>query len=208
MQLLLQISSAQGPVECCKAVALAFAQLEQEAHSLKVKLELLEASDGPAAGTYRSILLLLEGENAAALAHRWCGTIQWICASTFRPRHKRKNWFIGVTSFPVDALPDFKLSEITFDTMRASGPGGQHVNKTESAVRATHMSTGISVKVQNGRSQHANKNMAILLLRHKLEEQKHTLLDQQRMERWQQHYQLERGNSVRTFTGEKFKPTD
>ncbi|MGL4668354.1 MAG: peptide chain release factor-like protein, partial [Saezia sp.] len=95
-------------------------------------------------------------------------------------------------------------NEVAFETMRSSGPGGQHVNKTESAVRATHLPTGISVKVQTGRSQHANKNMAFLLLRHKLDEHKNTQLDQQKTERWMQHYQLERGNPVRTFTGDKF----
>ena len=208
MQMLLQISAAQGPVECCKAVALAFTQLEQETQLFNVRLELIEISDGHVTETYRSILLLLNGENAATLAHRWCGTVQWICASPFRPKHKRKNWFIGIMAFPVDTLPDFSADEVTFDTMRASGPGGQHINKTESAVRATHVPTGINVKVQTGRSQHANKSMAVLLLKHKLEEQKHTQLDHQRMERWQQHYQLERGSPVRTFTGEKFKPTD
>jgi len=206
MQLLLQISAAQGPVECCKAVAYAFKQLGEEAKQTNLKLELLETTEGPSPGTLRSVLLSLEGEKAETLAQRWRGTVQWVCPSAFRSGHKRKNWFIGVTAFPVDTLPDFGIHEVQFDTMRSSGPGGQHVNKTESAVRATHVPTGISVKVQTGRSQHANKAMALLLLRHKLEEQKAAQMDQQRTERWLQHYQLERGNPVRTFVGEKFKP--
>ncbi|WP_309600187.1 peptide chain release factor-like protein, partial [Klebsiella pneumoniae] len=62
--------------------------------------------------------------------------------------------------------------EIRFETLRASGPGGQHVNKTDSAVRATHLASGISVKVQSERSQHANKRLARLLIAWKLEQQR------------------------------------
>lgn len=205
-QILIQISAAQGPVECCRAVAHAFVCLQDEAIQAKLSVEILEVVNGPLLNTYRSVLLCLQGEQVKELARRWSGTIQWICPSSIRSGHKRKNWFIGVTSFSAEDSPDFHADDIVFETMRSSGPGGQHVNKTESAVRATHLSTGISVKVQTGRSQHANKNTAVLLLKHKLKEQKDVQNNQQRTQRWLQHYQLERGNPVLTFVGKTFKP--
>lgn len=205
-QILIQISAAHGPVECCKAVAHAFSCLQDEAIQAKLSVNILEVVNGPSLNTYRSVLLCLQGEQVKELARRWSGTVQWICPSGIRSGHKRKNWFIGVTSFSAEDSSDFHAGDIVFETMRSSGSGGQHVNKTESAVRAIHLPTGISVKVQSERSQHANKNTALLLLKHKLQKQKEIKISQQRNQRWLQHYQLERGNPVLTFVGEGFKP--
>lgn len=73
-----------------------------------------------------------------------------------------KNWYVGIGRFSADE--HIQSDEIRFETLRSSGPGGQHVNKTDSAVRATHLASGISVKVQSERSQHANKRLARLLI--------------------------------------------
>lgn len=203
--LLIQISAAKGPVECCRAVSLALVAFEIDAFNSQVKVTLLETIPGPRPNTLRSALIFIEGKQVNVLAQKWSGSVQWINPSTFRLGHKRKNWFIGVTAFTENVLPSFDLNDVKFETMRSSGPGGQHVNKTESAVRATHLPSGISVRVETERSQHANKNMAVLLLKHKLEEQEKQHNDQQRNERWLKHYQLERGNPVLTFIGESFK---
>lgn len=164
--ILLQLSSAQGPAECELAVLKGLACLQRESALAGVRVEVLEQEDGEHPGTLRSALVSLVGDAEAAVAQRWEGTIQWTCPSPYRPRHARKNWFFGVArcAAPAATLP----SEIRFETARASGPGGQHVNKTESAVRAIHVATGISVRVQTERSQHANKRLAVLLLAHKL----------------------------------------
>ncbi|WP_210418670.1 peptide chain release factor-like protein [Aliikangiella coralliicola] len=95
-------------------------------------------------------------------------------------------------------------SDIQFETCRASGPGGQHVNKTNSAVRATHGATGISVKVQSQRSQHANKRLARTLIQHKLDCQEREKLSAQRNSQNQSHWRVERGNPIKVFKGEKF----
>lgn len=200
---LLQLSCAQGPDECCLAVGKALTRLMEEAAAYKVALTVVESEPGRYADTYRSVLLSLDGENAQALSARWCGTLQWICRSPWRTHHARKNWFIGVAQFaPENRLLD---SEIRFETLRASGPGGQHVNKTDSAVRATHIASGISVKVQSERSQHANKRLAMLLIAHRLEQ----ALDDERAAlksaRRLFHHQIERGNPKRTFKGSAFK---
>ncbi|HWV03220.1 MULTISPECIES: peptide chain release factor H [Ralstonia] len=203
---LLQLSSAQGPAECELAVVKALARLQREAAAAGVQLELLEQEDGERAGTLRSALISLEGDSENAVARAWEGTIQWTCPSPYRPRHARKNWFLGVArcAAPSETLP----SEIRFETTRSSGPGGQHVNKTESAVRATHIATGISVKVQTERSQHANKRLAVLLLAHKLADDDAAADATRRAQRRALHHHVERGNPHRVFKGERFEPTD
>ncbi|CAB3721333.1 Peptide chain release factor RF1 [Achromobacter deleyi] len=199
---LLQLSAAHGPDECCLAVAKALACLLREARGLGIDVDMLESEAGARAGTYRSVLLSLDGAGAEGLAADWEGSIQWICASPYRPGHARKNWFIGALRCE---MPTSQLSsEIRFETTRSSGPGGQHVNKTESAVRATHVATGITVKVQTERSQHANKRIATLLIAHRLANLAQALQAAQRAERRQFHHQVERGGPRRVFKGENF----
>jgi peptide chain release factor len=199
---LLQLSAAYGPAECCLAVVKAFARLQYEAKQMQVKVEIVEQE--PAKHGLHSVLVTLEGAQAKALSDRWQGTIQWICPSPYRPKHKRKNWFIGASCF--DPIVQQQPDEIVFETMRASGAGGQHINKTESAVRATHVASGISVKVQTERSQHANKKLAVLLLQHKLAQQAQQLQAKRKAAQNKHHHQIARGNPVRIFTQLDFKP--
>lgn len=202
--ILLQLSSAQGPDECCLAVSKALARLADEAAAAGVTLNHVEEEQGRITGTLRSALVSLTGEQAQALAKRWSGTLQWSCESPYRPRHGRKNWFIGAAIFaPLSEVPE---SDIRFEALRASGPGGQHVNKTDSAIRATHVASGISVKVQSERSQHANKKLAKLLIAHRLHEQQEAQSAGQKAQRRLFHHQIERGNPQRCFTGKGFTP--
>ncbi|QFT24570.1 Peptide chain release factor 2 [Pseudomonas sp. THAF187a] len=200
--LLLQLSAGQGPAECALAVAKAMPILHREATALEVQLQLLEEETGPRPGTLRSVLFGLHGEQGKALATAWSGTMQWVCPSPFRAGYGRKNWFFSGTLYELpEALPN---SQVRFETLRASGAGGQHVNTTDSAVRATHLATGISVKVQNERSQHANKRIALMLLAKRLKDLGEQASDTARAERRLQHHQLERGNAVRSFHGPGF----
>ena len=202
--LLLQLSAAQGPAECQLAVAKALQLLLAEAADYAVELSVLEQEPGEYEGTFRSVLLALDGVRGEALARSWEGTVQWTFVSPYRPKHRRKNWFIGVARF---ALPEVTLEgNIRFETMRSSGPGGQHVNTTDSAVRATHIATGISVKVQTERSQHANKKLAVLLISGKLAQRAEDAKLAQRADRRTAHHQVARGDPVRVFNGERFKP--
>lgn len=97
------------------------------------------------------------------------------------------------------------FKSIRYEAMRASGPGGQHVNTTDSAIRATHLPSGLSVRVQTERSQHANKRVARALLVCKLAAQAQEALGQSRAQRRVQHHQVERGNAGRVFSGEDFR---
>ncbi|WP_027911125.1 peptide chain release factor H [Pseudomonas sp. URMO17WK12:I4] len=203
--ILLQLSAAQGPDECALAVAKALLRLQAEADELAVTLRVLEEEPGPRRGTLRSVLLALEGKEAERLAGDWTGSLQWTCPSPYRPGHARKNWFFGGARF---AAPAAELAgEIRFETLRSSGPGGQHVNTTDSAVRATHLASGISVKVQSERSQHANKRLALLLIAQRLAVHAQEQADAARAQRRDAHLQVERGNPRRVFRGERFEPS-
>ncbi|MDQ1921215.1 peptide chain release factor H [Massilia pseudoviolaceinigra] len=201
----LQITANTGPVECCLAVTKALAQLSREAQKAGVTVSVVEQLDGPVGGTLRSVLLELDGpaEPEGALAARWCGSIQWICESPYRKMHKRKNWFLSGAAFSPPAV-SAEFGEIRYEATRASGPGGQHVNKTDSAIRATHVASGLSVKVQTERSQHANKRLAAQLLLSKLGELAKTEEGKNKSERRMHHFQAERGNAERVFVGMGF----
>ncbi|KEY60857.1 peptide chain release factor H [Serratia sp. DD3] len=203
--ILLQISAAHGPDECCLAVSLALRQLCHEAQALQVELHEIEREWGRQAGTLRSVLLTLNGSAAEQLAGQWCGTLQWTCESPWRSGRTRKNWFIGVARFSPLTLSTER--EIKFETLKSSGPGGQHVNKTESAIRATHLASGITVKVQSERSQHANKRLACLLIAQRLEQSEQQQWAQQRAQRRMVHHHIVRGAPVRVFVGRDFTPT-
>lgn len=202
----LQISANTGPAECCRAVVLALSTIAREAQDCNIRIAVLEDIPGPLAGTSKSILLELDDSSAPGSARlfteKWKGSIQWIWESKYRAGHKRKNWFINCSTFSPPA--DVDIGEIVFEATRASGPGGQHVNKTDSAIRATHVLSGISVKVQTERSQHANKKIARQLIIKKLEVAAATSREKGKSERRMDHHNAERGNPSRTFYGDRF----
>jgi len=208
--ILLQLSAGQGPVECCKAVGLALKTIEKQCREKGIKLDVVETIATKERDCFKSALLQLDSkkdDSAKKIAESWQGAMLWVCQSTFSPdkkgpKRKRKNWFFSGQMYEIN---ESQLDKgVTFQTCRASGAGGQHVNATDSAVRAIHTETGISVRVESERSQHANKRLARALLFQKLEATKLEQMTQQEKARWQQHWEVERGNPVRMFKGEKF----
>jgi peptide chain release factor len=199
----LQITANTGPVECCLALVKALAALQREAAHAGVSVSVVEQVDGPVAGTLRSVLLELDGPVDRLLAQRWCGSLLWVCESPYRKLHKRKNWFLNGAMFSPPQAPQ-DSADIRYEATRASGPGGQHVNKTDSAIRATHVASGLSVKVQSERSQHANKRLAGQLLASKLAQLSEAKSERDKSERRMQHTQAERGNAARVFVGLAF----
>jgi peptide chain release factor len=179
----------------------AFDALCAQAATSGVTVNVVEQVDGPVPGTLRSVLLELDGDGA--LARRWCGSLLWICSSPYRTGHRRRNWFLHGAAFaPPSLSPD--MGEVRYEATRASGPGGQHVNKTDSAIRATHVASGLSVKVQTERSQHANKRIAGQLLASKLAKLAEQRAEEGKSARRLQHWHVERGNAARTFEGMGF----
>lgn len=205
MSLWLQLSSGRGPVECQWAVARALRALSDEARAAGVAVELLEGSAGEEKDTLLSALVSLDGAGAAELAASWVGTVQWIGRSPFRPHHKRQNWFLGVERFALPERPAWSERDLLISTLRASGPGGQHVNKTESAVRIVHQPTGLSVVAREERSQQQNKRLALARLAALMAQSGQQAEAAAAQERWDQHNALTRGNPVRVYVGPEFR---
>ena len=202
---LIQITSGRGPAECAWVVAKLAAALVDEARKTGIQAELIEEEQGPKTGTLMSALLHLTGEGCGQFVAALEGSVQWIGYSTFRPGHKRKNWFAGVQRIPLPQVIAFSEQDVRIETMRGSGPGGQHVNTTESAVRAVHIPTGLTAIARDERSQTSNRKRALERLSILVSRQSERRQDAARQQRWEGHNELERGNPVRVYEGVDFR---
>ncbi len=201
-EIILHLSSGQGPKECEWVVAELANALCREGRAADLVCAPIEPIQGPTA----SALLRVSGDGAEAFAATCIGTIRWIGSSPFRPLHKRRNWFVGVQPIQIDEQsPELREQDIRYQTFRASGPGGQHVNKTDSAVRVTHLPTGLVAVSQDQRSQFTNKKIARLKLAAVLDDRRRAGEVQGKQALWDQNRELERGNAVRTYEGERFR---
>lgn len=205
MEKIIQITSGRGPAECTWVVAQVLKKVLQEAASDGIIASVLQHEAGQENGTVETATVILEGKNVQSFVDSWVGTIQWIGQSQFRKFHKRKNWFIGI--FEIEKSKDTEVNEkdIQYQAMRSSGAGGQHVNKVSSAIRATHLPTGISVVSMDSRSQHQNKKLATERLLQKCKEESVKQLKSGVQNEWMNQLQIQRGNPIRVFQGSDFK---
>ncbi|TMM29227.1 MAG: peptide chain release factor 2 [Actinobacteria bacterium] len=161
--------------------------------------ELIEASPGEEAGL-KSATFTVKGENAYGILKAERGVHRLVRLSPFDQAHRRHTSFAQVIVSPLlpeDEDVELDESELRIDTYRASGAGGQHVNKTDSAVRITHLPTGIVVQCQNERSQAANKQTGLRILKSRLAE-----LEQERRE---QELARERGGAQQADFGSQIR---
>jgi len=165
------------------------------------RTELLEASPGEEAGL-KSATFSVKGENAYGILKAERGVHRLVRLSPFDQAHRRHTSFAQVIVSPLlpeDVDVDIDEKDLRVDTYRASGAGGQHVNKTDSAVRITHIPTGIVVQIQNERSQSSNKQTALRVLRSRLVEQEQERREQELAKERGASQQADFGSQIRSY---------
>ena len=167
---ILTLHAGAGGTESCDWASMLSRMYQRWADKKEYKVEILDSLDGDEAGL-KSITMQIEGPNAYGYLKSEHGVHRLVRISPFNAQGKRQTSFVSCDVMPdIEREIDIEIADddIRIDTYRSSGAGGQHINKTSSAIRITHFPTGIVVQCQNERSQHMNKDKAMQMLKTKL----------------------------------------
>ncbi len=167
---ILKINAGAGGTESCDWAGMLYRMFTRWAESKGYKTEVIDFLDGEEAGL-KSITFQVSGENAYGYLKSEKGVHRLVRISPFNAAGKRQTSFASLDVMPdIEEDLDVEINDddIRIDTYRSSGAGGQHINKTSSAIRITHLPTGIVVQCQNERSQLQNKDRAMKMLKSKL----------------------------------------
>ncbi|AUC74615.1 peptide chain release factor H [Olleya sp. Bg11-27] len=202
---IIQITSGRGPSECCWVVAQVLKHFLEAIKQNGIDYKILQREKGIENMTLQSVTVQLKAKTLNQFLSQWIGTIQWVGVSKFRPQHKRKNWFVALNEIEQKQHFEINENDISYQATRSSGPGGQHVNKVSSAIRAIHEPTKTQVLVMDSRSQHQNKKIAKTRLQEKVTEIQLQRLKSSIKNQWENHLNIERGNPIQVFKGFDFK---